>query len=70
MANITANIIIDFNTDKDITQEQFDLFKKQLQRIVYDDIEMIIYDTAHECGFEADSFHPISLDGVDCDFDS
>lgn len=31
--------------------------------------EMLVYDAAERCGFDADDIHPILLDNLDCDFD-
>ena len=63
-STITGIIYIDFDTDKKITKEQFKQFKNKLDRLV-DDWEMMIYDTANSCGFEANSVHPIVLEELE-----
>ena len=68
MSRIIGTLEIDFETGKTITQEQYDKFERKLNKMV-EDWEMMVYDAAEECGFEADSIHPILLDNLDCDFD-
>jgi len=68
MAQIYGTIAIEFDTDKPITQEQYDKFERRLNKMV-EDWEMMIYDAANDAGFEADSIHPILLDSIDCEFD-
>ena len=68
MAKIYGTIEIDFDTDKPITQEQYDKFERGLNKMV-EDWEMMVYDAANDVGFEADSIHPILLDNIDCEFD-
>jgi alanyl-tRNA synthetase len=69
MATITGTLNFDFETDKAITEEQFKNFKRKINKIV-DDWEMMVYDAANESGFEADSFHPILLNELECDFET
>ena len=69
MATITGTVIIDFETDKHITDAQFKGFKQKLNKLI-EDWEMMVYDAAYECGFEADSVHPILLDELECDFET
>ncbi len=68
MSKITGTLYIDFKTGKTITQEQYYKFKKTLNKMV-EDWEMMVYDAAERCGFDADDIHPILLDSLDCDFD-
>ena len=68
MSRITGTLEIDFGTGKTITQEQYDKFEKTLKKMV-EDWEMMVYDAAEICGFDADDIHPILLDSLDCDFD-
>lgn len=68
MAQIYGTIAIEFDTDKPITQEQYDKFERELNKMV-EDWEMMVYDAANGAGFEADSIHPILLDSIDCEFD-
>ena len=69
MSRITGVLNIDFETDKSITEEQFKQFKRKLNSLV-DDWEMMVYDTATGCGFEADDVHPILLDDLECEYES
>ena len=61
MARITGTLSIDFDTDKSITEEQYNTFKEKINKMVQD-WEMMVYDAANESGFEADSIGPIVLD--------
>jgi hypothetical protein len=58
---IEGSIAIYFDTDKVITEEQFKAFKKKLEKMV-GDWEMMVFDTANSCGFEADNPYPITLE--------
>jgi hypothetical protein len=58
---IEGSIAIYFDTDKVITEEQFKAFKKKLEKMV-GDWEMMVFDAAESCGFEADSPYPITLE--------
>lgn len=69
MARITAELYIDFETDKVITENQFMAFKKAIKEIIARDWELQVYDTAALCGFEADSVHPVGIRDIDCEFD-
>lgn len=69
MARITGTLSIDFDTDKSITEEQYNIFKEKINKMVQD-WEMMVYDAANESGFEADSIGPIVLDELECDFDN
>jgi len=68
MARILGTIEINFDTDRSITQEQFNKFEQMLHKMV-EDWEMSVEDICNELGFEVDSMHPIILDNLDCDFD-
>ena len=68
MSRIIGEINIDFETGKEITQEQFDKFQVKMNKLM-DDWEMMVYDAAENCGFDADDIHPIILDNLDCEFD-
>ena len=69
MPRITGTLSIDFDTDKSITEEQYNTFKEKINKMVQD-WEMMVYDAANESGFEADSIGPIVLDKLMCDFDN
>ena len=69
MDRITGTLSIDFDTDKSITEEQYNTFKQKINKMVQD-WEMMVYDAANESGFEADSIGPIVLDELECDFDN
>jgi hypothetical protein len=58
---IEGSIAIYFDTDKVITQEQFKSFKKKLEKMI-ENWEMMVFDAANECGFEADNPYPITLE--------
>ena len=62
VSEISGIINIEFPTNKEITEEQFNKFKHGLNKLIDDSIEMMIYDLAEECGFIADSYHPIIID--------
>lgn len=64
MSNINGVIAIDFDTPEDVTEEQFKNFEKALKQMVDDKLEMMIYDLAEKCGFEADSVHPVMLNEI------
>lgn len=68
MAQITGTLYFDFETNLPITEEQFKNFKSNINQIV-DNWEMMVYEAANKCGFEADSIHPIMLDQLECDFE-
>ena len=68
MSRIIGEINIDFETGKEITQEQFDRFQEKMNKLM-EDWEMMLYDAADGSGFEADDIHPIILNGLDCVFD-
>ena len=60
--------MIEFDTDKTITNEQFKVFKKKLESFI-DDFEMMVFDAASDSGFEADNVHPVFLEDLQCEFD-
>ena len=68
MSVISGAIYIEFDTDKTITEEQFEKFKRKVEMMIESNWEMAIYDTANTCGFEADDMHPIMLDDLSCDY--
>lgn len=67
MSRITGIIEIDFETDKDITKEQFKMFKAKLGGFTMDEIEVIIENLAAEKGFEVNQIHPAILQYLDCE---
>ena len=69
MSKITAEIYLDFETDAPITPEMFKKFKLAIEKLISGDVEMMVYDTANDCGFEVDSFHPITVDNFDCEYE-
>jgi hypothetical protein len=69
MARIEGVITIDFKTDKSITEKEFRQFKTNLNKMIEDHWEMMVFEAANEAGFEADSFEPILLDELICDFE-
>lgn len=66
MSRVTGVIYIDFETGGDITNEQFKKFKAKMSRMV-EDWEMMVYDAATSCEFEADELHPLILDDLEMD---
>lgn len=68
MAEITGTIYIDFETDKPITEDQFNKFKKAIKKLI-EDWEMQVYDEANNSGFEANSISPIFIDELECEYD-
>lgn len=66
MSKITGTIYIEFETEEDITEEQFALFKKVLNREVINSSSLD--DIAEGCGFEIQDFNPISLEDIDCEY--
>jgi hypothetical protein len=58
---IEGSIAISFDTDRIVNEEQFKNFKKKLDKKI-EDLEEMIYDLAIECGFEAESPYPITLE--------
>lgn len=69
MAKIYGTIVIDFDTDKPITEQQFKEFKRNITKAVENDWDMMLYDIAESSGFEADSIHPLILDEIGCEYD-
>ncbi len=69
MAQITGEIYIDFDTDRDITEEQFKALKKLINKYVNDDLDMFIYDACSELGFESNSVQNVVLDNLECDYE-
>lgn len=67
MSRITGVLNFDFETDKPITDEQFQKFKREIEKTI-DDWEMMVYEAASNNGFEADDIHPILLENLECDF--
>ena len=61
MAQITGTLRIDFEAEG-ITQDQFDTFKRKMREFVNDDLEMIIFDTCSESGFECNSISPVDFE--------
>lgn len=58
---ISGSINIFFDTDRIITQEQFEKFKEQLQQMVNDN-EIFMFSVASKCGFGIDNLYPITLE--------
>lgn len=72
MANINGVIQIEFDTDKPLIEKDHDKFRNfqlKLEKFISDELNMAIYDIANECGFEADSYHPATLDYLQFDAD-
>jgi len=64
MSRITGTISIDFETDKDITEEQFYEFEKHVKSSVHS-FEFCIEEAAHVSGFESNEIHLVLLDELD-----
>ena len=67
MAQITGTIQIDFETESDITKEQFDKFKKTMQNYI-DNFDSMVAEAATEAGFESASFVNAYIhEDIECD---
>lgn len=67
MSLIQGKIEIDFNTNKQITKEQFKLFTKKLRKLV-DKLDIDMFDASCECGFEIKSIDSVLVNDLVCDF--
>ena len=52
-------LMVDFETDKDVSAEKFKAFKKDYDKMVEGVFEDMLYDLAAKHGFEIDCMHPI-----------
>lgn len=68
MSKISGTIEIEFDTNKTITEEQFESFKRKIEVMIENNWEMSISEVANNCGFESENIHSISLDDLDCDY--
>lgn len=55
-------LMLDFETDKDVSPDQWNKFKKAFNKMVEDNWEMQLYDLAEAHGFEINSMHPVMED--------
>jgi len=69
MARITATINIDFQTSEKVTQEAWELFKKNMGNNIINDFETVVDGLAQHCGFDSQEIHSALLDDLECDFD-
>lgn len=68
MARITGVIYIDFETDKSISQAQFNGFERKINSLMTD-WESALEEACAENKFESQEVHSILLDSLDCEFD-
>jgi len=69
MSRITGLITMDFDTGGDITEKQFDEFERKFRNKLIDDWEMMVYDLAENCGFDANDVHPVMVEEVECEYE-
>jgi hypothetical protein len=55
-------LMLDLETEQDVSPETFKKFKKDFDKMVEDNWEMMLYDLAEKHGFDIDSIHPIMWD--------
>ena len=58
----SGGLMIDIETDRDVTPEKFKAFKRAWDNYVMDDLTRALYDLAADHGFEIDSVQPIYED--------
>ena len=65
MNHIIGEAIIDFDTNKEITENQFKEFKNKLDKRITGFWEDTIYDLCAEIGFEMSNIHPVMLNEIE-----
>lgn len=69
MSMIYAEIIIDFESDSFISNEQTKMFKTRLENMILDSVEPMISDLALDCGFEIITSSPVELNDLSIEND-